>query len=231
MLPRPHVPDPANRSRVPLFRLWNYNPDNDDHAGDDWNGENFSWFSRKRALPSSWLDYAQTSPTLDNGGRILRAVVRPYPAKTAGVPLLFDYEVNTSEFTFEWAIPGTLDPDASKTKVGPHVQTPPRNDMPPLLSNKTEIFYPSALARGRNVVVRGLSKEDRWVYDEAKQTLTIVTAHNAPGTVHRVTVGVDLLPKPVFEVNDFWGDFSGQILAVSLVVVSSLVLLFSWLFA
>ncbi|KAI1792651.1 glycoside hydrolase family 5 protein [Ganoderma leucocontextum] len=213
------------------FTLWNYNPDNDDHAGDDWNGENFSWFSRKRALPSSWLDYTQTSPTLDNGGRILRAVVRPYPAKTAGVPLLFDYEINTSEVTFEWAIPSAADPDASKAAGGPSVQTPPRNGMPPLMSNKTEIFYPSVLAHGRNVLVRGLSKEDRWMYEEAKQTLTIVTAHNAPGTVHRVTVGVDPLPKPAFELNDFWGDFSGQILAVSLVVVSSLVLLFSWLFA
>ena len=82
-------------------RLWNYNPDNDDRAGDDWSGENFSWFSQKRALPSSWLDHTQTSPTLDNGGRILRAVVRPYPAKTAGIPLRFTYEINTSEFEFE----------------------------------------------------------------------------------------------------------------------------------
>ena len=177
------------------------------------------------------MDSTQTSPTLDNGGRILRAVVRPYPAKTAGVPLRFDYEINTSEFTLEWAIPDTVDADASKLKGGPSVQTPPRDDIPPLVLNKTEVFYPSLLAHGRNVVVRGLSKEDRWAYDEAKQTLTIVTAHNTPGTVHRVTVGVDPLPKPVFEVNDFWGDFSGQILAVSLVVVSSLVLLFSWLLA
>ena len=81
--------------RLSASRLWNYNPDNDDHTGDDWNGENFSWFSQKRALPPTWLDHAQHSPTLDNGGRILRAVVRPYPAKTAGVPLRFDYEINT----------------------------------------------------------------------------------------------------------------------------------------
>ena len=85
--------------------MWNYNPNNDDHTGDDWNGENFSWFSQKRALPPSWLDHSQTSPTLDNGGRILRAVVRPYAAKTAGIPLRCEYEINTGEFTYEWAVP------------------------------------------------------------------------------------------------------------------------------
>ena len=219
--------------RLSASRLWNYNPDNDDHTGDDWNGENFSWFSQKRALPPTWLDHAQHSPTLDNGGRILRAVVRPYPAKTAGVPLRFDYEINTSEFTFEWAIPGSADAPASAssavTKGGPSVRTPPLGDMPPLTSNKTEIFYPSLLAHGRKVVVRGLAKEDRWAYDEARQTLTIVTANNSPGRVHRVTVGVDPLPKEAFEVNDFWGDFGGQILALSLVIVTVAVLLFSWL--
>ncbi|TBU47753.1 glycoside hydrolase family 5 protein [Dichomitus squalens] len=212
------------------FTLWNYNPDNDDHTGDDWNGENFSWFSQKRALPSTWLDHTQSSPTLDNGGRILRAVVRPYPAKTAGVPLRFEYEINTYEFTFEWAIPGSAESASTVTeKGGPSVRTPPLNDMPPLTSNKTEIFYPSLIAHGRNVVVRGLGKDDRWTYDESRQTLAIVTADNAPGTVHRVTVCVDPLPKETFEVNDFWGDFSGQILAWSLVLVTLVVLLFSWL--
>ena len=65
------------------FRLWNYNPENNDKQGDDWNGENFSWFSRKEALPDS---YEQDSLSLGNGGRILDAVVRPYHAKTAGIP-------------------------------------------------------------------------------------------------------------------------------------------------
>jgi hypothetical protein len=31
------------------FTLWNYNPANTDRDGDEWNGENFSWFSAERA--------------------------------------------------------------------------------------------------------------------------------------------------------------------------------------
>ncbi|EKM57334.1 glycoside hydrolase family 5 protein [Phanerochaete carnosa HHB-10118-sp] len=83
------------------FTIWNYNPNSDDRKGDDWNGGNFTWFSQRRALPSSLLDCDRSSPTLDNGARILRSVVRPYLAKTAGIPLRFDYEVNTGEFTFK----------------------------------------------------------------------------------------------------------------------------------
>ena len=164
----------------------------------------------------AWLS-GDTGPTLGQAQQL---------AKTAGVPLRFDYEINTSEFTFEWAIPGSA---SASSAGGPSVRTPPLQDMPPLTSNKTEIFYPSLLAHGRKVVVRGLDKEDRWAYDETRQTLTIVTANNAPGTVHRATVGVDPLPKEAFEVNDFWGDFGGQILAWSLVIVTVAVLLFSWL--
>ena len=217
-----------------LLSLWNYNPDNDDHTGDDWNGENFSWFSQKRALPSSWLDYSQTSPTLDNGGRILRAVVRPYPAKTAGIPLRFDYEINTGEFTYEWVVPeagvSSLPSAAGSSSLPePSVYAPPRTGMPPLTTNKTQIFLPWQLAQGRKVVVRGLAEDDRWTYDEARQTLTIVTSDNAPGTIYRVTVGVDPLPKPAFVVNDFWDDFKGHVLLASAVFSSIVVFFISWL--
>ena len=85
--------------------IWSYNPYNDDEKGEDWNGENFSWFSRKRALLPSFLSYKQDSPTLDNGGRILPSIVRPYPAKTAGIPLKFQYEMTTGAFLFEWENP------------------------------------------------------------------------------------------------------------------------------
>ena len=83
-----------------MGRLWNYNPLNYDTLGDDWNGENFSWFSERRALPTL-LNYTQESPTLDNRARILETVVRPYPAKTAGIPLRFKYEVSCRKFVFE----------------------------------------------------------------------------------------------------------------------------------
>ncbi|CDO77352.1 Glycoside Hydrolase Family 5 protein [Trametes cinnabarina] len=211
------------------FTLWNYNPDNDDHLGDDWNGENFSWFSQKRALPTSWLDYKQTSPTLDNGARILRAVVRPYPAKTAGIPLRFEYEINTGQFTFEWAVPepateSALAADARRVACA-SVNDPPRAAHPPLKTNKTEIFLPSQLAHGRVVVVRGLTPEDCYVYDEARQTLMIVTHKNTPGTVHRITVSIDPLPKAAFVVNDFWSDWGFHVLSAVVFVLSFVVFL------
>ncbi|KAI0356759.1 glycoside hydrolase [Trametes cingulata] len=206
------------------FTLWNYNPDNDDHRGDDWNGENFSWFSQKRALPSNWLDHSQTSPTLDNGGRILRAVVRPYPAKTAGIPLRFEYEMNTGEFSFEWVVPENA-PSANADADAQRAARASVRD-PPLKTYRTEIFVPSQLAHGRKLVVKGLKPEDKYAYDEARQTLTIVPHDNAPGTVHRITVGVDPLPKPAFEVNDFWSDYGFQVLSVA-VFVSSFVLFYA----
>ncbi|OJT05214.1 hypothetical protein TRAPUB_4039 [Trametes pubescens] len=207
------------------FTLWNYNPDNDDHRGDDWNGENFSWFSQRRALPTPWLDHAQTSPTLDNGGRILRAVVRPYPAKTAGIPLRFEYEMNTGEFTYEWAIPNNDDAaDASKAALA-SVRDPPRSSHPPLKTNKTEIFVPLQLVQGRKLLVHGLKREDAYAYDPEHQTLAILTHDNAPGTVHHVTVAVHPGPKPAFDVNDFWSDFGTQVAAAAVVVLSLLVVL------
>jgi hypothetical protein len=115
---------------VCTFSLWNYNPDNTDEAGDDWNGENFSWFSDTRARakdrsglrapPSSSKPSLKTTFTkhpphpslvrqsdesLDEGGRILPSLVRPYPAKVAGIPLAFNYDLNDGKFSFVWRIP------------------------------------------------------------------------------------------------------------------------------
>jgi hypothetical protein len=100
--------------------LWNYNPDNDDVRGDNWNGENFSWFSRARAECSASL--AQTDARLDAGARILRAVVRPYAAKLAGVPLRSAFEANTGRFELDWANPKR----ASKVRDDPLTTLPAR---------------------------------------------------------------------------------------------------------
>ncbi|PSS32123.1 hypothetical protein PHLCEN_2v2119 [Hermanssonia centrifuga] len=187
------------------FTLWNYNPDNDDQRGDDWNGENFSWFSRRRALIPSLLDYEQSAPTLDNGGRILRSVVRPYPAKTAGIPLKFSYEVNTGDFSFKWVVPG------AGSGGGPSVSNPPRLDHPTLTSSTTEIFLPSFITHGGKVIVRGLHPDDKYHYDELRQTLFVVTKDNSPGKVHHIDVSLSPRLRTVFAVNDFWGDFGGQV--------------------
>ncbi|TFK28296.1 cytoplasmic protein [Coprinopsis marcescibilis] len=177
------------------FTLWNYNPDNTDVKGDDWNGENFSWFSRARALPPSLLDYDQTAHTLDNGGRILTSIVRPYPAKTCGIPVEMSYEMTTGAFSYEW----------TNSTMG----------MPTLLAAETEIFFPSLVAQNRELRVKGLEGGDRFVYDERRQTLYILCWDvKTPGKSHKIEVSVwprldD--PRPEFVVNDFWGEFGGQL--------------------
>ncbi|CCM01373.1 uncharacterized protein FIBRA_03423 [Fibroporia radiculosa] len=203
------------------FTLWNYNPDNDDTRGDDWNGENFSWYSRRRGLPASWLDFKQTSATLDNGARILRATVRPYPAKTAGIPLKFDYEMNTGRFTFEWVVPSDLSKKGSGASAS--VQQPPVAGHPALTSKDTEIFMPSMLARERQIVIEGLGQDDRYRYDEQRQTLTVTTGALTPGQVHRIVVSLKPPLKASFEVNSFWDDFGGHILGAAVVISSLLI--------
>ena len=206
---------------IPKTSLWNYNPYNDDQAGDHWNGENFSWFSRRRALPPSLLYYEQDAPSLDNGGRILSSVVRPYAAKTAGIPLRFEYEMNTGAFTYEWANPFSGDaksPSTTSTTTTDKksISDPPLTLHRPLLSRETEIFIPSQLTHGRNLIVQGLAQGDKYFYDERRQTLFIVTQNMEPGKVHRVTVSVDPMPRVVFYVNDIWTDFGGHIMSVGM---------------
>ncbi|KAI0089638.1 glycoside hydrolase family 5 protein [Irpex rosettiformis] len=208
------------------FTLWNYNPDNDDAGGDDWNGENFSWFSQKRALVSSLLYHHQTAPTLDNGGRILRSVVRPYAAKTAGIPLRFEYEVNTGDFSYSWMIPHD-DKTGPGVAGGPDTSTPPRTGHPELTSSVTEIFLPSYIAQGSKVVVQGLGKSDTSFYDESRQTLYITVEDNTPSKVYDISVVLSPRLRAVFEVNDLWGDFGAHIATGGTLIFAMLVYLIS----
>ncbi|KAG9308311.1 glycoside hydrolase family 5 protein [Chiua virens] len=175
------------------FTLWNYNPNNTDTHGDDWNGENFSWFSGQRALPASLLDLDQTSFTLDNGGRILPSVVRPYPAKTAGIPTRFKYEMNTGEFIFEWRLSEEI------------------------RSRETEIYIPSLIYYGRQLVVEGLAPQDNYVYDRARQTLFVVVGDESIEKTRKIRVSVQPPLRGHFSVNTFWGDF-GEMIISGLVV-------------
>ncbi|KAG5644275.1 hypothetical protein DXG03_008760 [Asterophora parasitica] len=198
------------------FTLWNYNPSNNDQQGDDWNGENFSWFSRRRALPPSLLFYEQDAPSLDNGARILPAIVRPYPAKVAGVPVKFEYEMTSGTFTFEW---GNTSTHGNSTVGEATVSNPPRSGHPTLTSRETEIFVPEQLTQGRQLVVQDLEPGDTWHYDQQRQTLFIVARSMTLDRLHRVTVSLDPPLKPAFEMNDFWSDFGPRIYALVLVLV------------
>ncbi|KAF9023012.1 glycoside hydrolase family 5 protein [Hymenopellis radicata] len=193
------------------YTLWNYNPANDDERGDDWNGENFSWFSRRRALPPFLLYHDQDSISLDHGGRILESVVRPYPAKTAGIPTKFEYEVTTGTFAYEWSNADSS--PSSKESVGVSVSTPPLSGHPEVTAWETEIFVPSMITQERKVIVRGLEKEDSFVHDEKRQTLFIVVRDRTPGKRHRVQVSLSPPLTPPFEVNDFWSDHRHRIVS------------------
>ncbi|KAJ7178177.1 glycoside hydrolase [Mycena filopes] len=206
------------------FTLWNYNPFNDDARGDSWNGENFSWFSKRRALPASLLYFEQDAPSLDQGARILPAIVRPYAAKTAGIPLRFEYEMTTGAFVFEWAVAASEADDnaVASTKAA----APPLAGHAALTALETELFVPSRLTKGRKLVVRGLRPEDRFVHDERRQTLFVVPADNSPGTRHRIQVELSPPLDYTFELNDFLGDFGPRILSLLVMLIGIIVYYF-----
>ena len=214
-----------SRRMLTSLRLWNYNPDNDDVKGDNWNGENFSWFSRSRSLSASELSFEQNSEGLDKGGRILESVVRPYPAKTAGIPVHFEYEMSTGTFTYDWAVPLTGPPPADDVRPSSgSIHFPPVYGHPAITARETEIFVPSMLVKGRRMTMRGLMAEDKYVYDDDRQTLFILVDNLRRGQIYSITVSFDP-PHSGFEVNSFWSDFGKWILAVFAALVA--LLLFS----
>lgn len=237
--------------------LWNYNPENDDSLGDDWNGENFSWFSNLRASQRSAtsrqrLALAQDAKDLDLGGRILDAVVRPYAAKTAGVPLKSEYEMTTGTFSYTWAVlpqpprlstseatsmSASVRQPSSNANSSLSVHAPPLTGHPPLLAHETEIFVPEQLARGRRLIVEGLREGDTYTYDVGRQTLFVLPGAQTQmqlgveqgnvqtHVVHNVTVRFD--PPLKGEIpNDLWTDFAAHVTAV-LVVLLALIVYFA----
>lgn len=166
------------------------------------------------------MNVQQVNDNLDDGGRILRAIVRPYPAKTAGVPTKFDYDLNSGSFTFEWTVPSTDTPTSPHAaSINPPVSGLTHN----LTSTTTEVFFPSMLARGRKVIVQ--SNEDcagryRHRYDEESQTLSIIPDEHASGTRHSVRVSLEPPLKPLFLMNNFWSDFGKLISILSCIFVA-----------
>ncbi|KAG8998998.1 hypothetical protein FRB90_012180 [Tulasnella sp. 427] len=205
------------------FTLWKNKTDNVDSHGDYWNGENFSWFSRQdydesREKSGALLSLDQTNEKLDAGGRILRAVVRPYAAKVAGIPLRQDYEMNDGVWEFKWANPAVeLGKEERSTSVG----KPPLSHVP-IRAWETEIFVPLLLSKGRKLVVDYSSSakgECEWTYDPSRQTLFVVPQDREPGSVHRIKVEFDPSLEKRFEVHssvwvDFWRWWAGVLSVV-----------------
>ena len=94
------------------YTLWNYNPDNNNARGDGWNGEDLSIYSVdqhdhpqevvvKRPLEPDTLSNDQLT-ALNQGGRALTAVVRPYAYKIAGQPLGMAFHIKRKIFRFRF---------------------------------------------------------------------------------------------------------------------------------
>ena len=163
--------------------------------------------------------------------------MRPYAAKTAGVPLLFEYEMATGAFTYSWAVlpsgagctgTGEDDPEGELSRL-PSVHAPPLTGHVPLLARETEIFVPARLARGRRLIVEGLSDDDAYTYDAARQTLFILPAVQSSESVsgsggaraQTRTVRVRFDPPVGGEQpNDLWSDFAGPVGAVSVALLA-----------
>jgi hypothetical protein len=73
--------------------LWNYTSDNTNQRGDQWNGEDLSIFSR---------DQQTEVQDINDGGRALRAAVRPYARTTAGEPLMMSFNIRSGDFEFHF---------------------------------------------------------------------------------------------------------------------------------
>ncbi len=75
------------------YTLWSYNPDNGNARGDAWNGEDLSIYSRDQQTSHSRKD-------VYDGGRALRAALRPYAHKIAGEPLAMHFCMKKRSFRF-----------------------------------------------------------------------------------------------------------------------------------
>lgn len=128
--------------------------------------------------------FEQEDASLDVGGRLLPVIVRPYPAKVAGIPVSFDYESGTGSFTFQFASRAI----ASSNQAGPAINSSENGSA---RQHITEFFVPLSLARGRRIVVDKMGRGGDFTYDEALQTLFIRTNNQVPDTIHTVSVSFD----------------------------------------
>lgn len=73
--------------------IWHYSADNTHEFGDLWNLEDYSIFCK---------DQREDKQDINSGGRALKAVVRPYPICTSGIPLLLNFDMRKLLFEYEF---------------------------------------------------------------------------------------------------------------------------------
>ena len=102
-LPRPTAPPQVCFASS---TIWCYNPDNNNARGDCWNGEDLSIFSR---------DQITGLGGLDDGGRAIKAAVRPHVRAFVGTPLAQRFSMYTREFVFSFTTSPESCPPSPKT--------------------------------------------------------------------------------------------------------------------
>ncbi len=131
------------------YTLWNYNPDNDNARGDAWNGEDLSIYSR---------DQETGAGGVYDGGRALRAALRPYARACAGEPLHMSFDMARRTFTLTF-------------RHNPRVDAP------------SEIFVPAFQYPGGFEA----AASDGWLEaDPERQTLTY--HHSEARAVHTIRI-------------------------------------------
>lgn len=121
------------------YTVWNYSASNTNEKGDGWLSEDLSIYSRSQ----------RTNPRdINSGGRALQFTVRPYPAATAGQPLVIDFDGKTRRFHY-------------------------RFEADPAITASTEIFVPAYhYAKG----VKATTTSGKVTYDKARSRLIVTGA-------------------------------------------------------
>jgi hypothetical protein len=81
---------------------WNYNPENRNEWGDQWNLEDFSIFSRDQQT-RGWQE------DIDSGGRAIPGFCRPHFIAVAGTPLRMEFNMKRGTFVFEFEGDASID--------------------------------------------------------------------------------------------------------------------------
>ncbi|CEH15077.1 glycoside hydrolase family 5 protein [Ceraceosorus bombacis] len=148
------------------YTLWNYNPDNTVEHGDNWLSEDFSVFCDEDKARDK-ENYLSAKP-LYKGGRALNAILRPYAAKTAGIPLSSEWDSSKLIFKFRWK----NHPDLISANSE--------------MARTSEFYLPRYWFEGTEFAVK--LTDGSWVYDSSKQSLYVRHANDELGVAHVLIV-------------------------------------------
>jgi hypothetical protein len=116
---------------------------------------------------------------------------RPYPIRTAGIPLKLRYDPETTVFRFEFANPVHVHDDRPfDSTLGPPLTGHPR-----ITLRETVVFLPPRFIEAwrrpfshRPFIVK--TSDGSWTVDELAQTLTWTHANDSPGSEHWIELRI-----------------------------------------